>query len=68
MDLNQYDEAVTALEQAIRLEPDRAEAHYNLGVLLADAGRLAEAIEAFRRAVALDPANESAREQPRVFP
>ena len=36
--------------------PEDAEAHNNLGIALASAGRMAEAAEAFREAVRLDPA------------
>ena len=46
-----------AYRKAIALAPDAAIAHNGLGALLADGlGRYGEAIEAFRRALKLDPA------------
>ena len=48
-------------ESAIRLRPNHAQSHNNLGVVLRSLGRDAEAIAEFRRAVALDPANAEAR-------
>jgi len=45
-------EALKHFEEAVRLDPGYAEAHFNRAVLLADGfGRLAEAREAYRRAV-----------------
>ena len=40
----QLDEAIAAYRQAIRLKPDYAEAHSNLGNALKDMGQLDEAI------------------------
>ena len=46
------------LTQAVRFEPDLAEAHYLLGLLLAEhPGRLAEAAERLAEAARLSPAN-----------
>lgn len=49
-----WEPAVQALARAVVLEPD-ALASYRLGVALARLGRIDEAAEAYRRAVALDP-------------
>ena len=49
------DEAVAALERAIRLRPENAEAYNNLGSALRDLGRLDEAIANYRQAVLLKP-------------
>lgn len=38
-----------------RLAPDKAELHRNLGMLLAELGRIAEARAAYEKAVALQP-------------
>ena len=47
--------------EALRLEPDSAEAHNGLGVALASLGRLDEAVGHFEQALRLDPANADAR-------
>ena len=43
------------LEQGVRLDPTCAEAHYDLGISLTSVGRLDEAHDAYRDAVALNP-------------
>ena len=43
------------IRRAMRFEPDLAEAYANLGTALMDAGRPEEAIDAFRRAIAIQP-------------
>jgi Flp pilus assembly protein TadD len=48
-------EAELSLREAIRLKPDYAEAHNNLGVLLASTGRLYEAVQHWRRALEIKP-------------
>jgi tetratricopeptide (TPR) repeat protein len=49
------DEAVAPLQEAIRLRPDRASAHAELGTALAARGRASEAVAAFEEAARLDP-------------
>jgi protein O-GlcNAc transferase len=49
------DEAVTACREAIRMTPDVAETHTNLGVALAEQGNLGEAVAEFREAIRLQP-------------
>jgi tetratricopeptide (TPR) repeat protein len=49
------DGAIQALERARRLRPDLAAIHYNLGVSLAEVGRMAEAAGAFAEAARLAP-------------
>ena len=51
-----YEEAVASCREALRIKPDYAEAHSNLGVMLAALGRLDEAAGALRRALELNPA------------
>jgi tetratricopeptide (TPR) repeat protein len=46
---------VALMEQAIAVDPADPQAWYNLGVTLGEAGRLQGALDAYRRAVALDP-------------
>jgi Flp pilus assembly protein TadD len=47
--------------KALALRPDHAETHNNLGAVLQALGQGEEALEHFRRAVALDPANAPAK-------
>jgi serine/threonine-protein kinase len=47
------DEAIAEYRKAIRLQPDYAEAHFNLGNALRDKGKLNEAIEHYRQAICL---------------
>jgi len=44
-----------AYQEAIRLEPDDAEAHYNLGAAYGGLGRYQEAITAYQEAIRLKP-------------
>ena len=57
------DEAIEALQEAARLEPERGDAHYQLGLALARAGRRKEAapvLEKGRELVADDERNQKA--------
>ena len=49
------DRAVAAAREAIRLQPDDAAAHYNLGVALDGQGKLDEAVAEYREAIRLQP-------------
>src|SRR5262249_52893616 len=49
------DQAIAALRAAIRINPNLAEAHSNLGTTLRDRGQLDEAISAYRTALQLKP-------------
>ncbi|MGO9243200.1 MAG: tetratricopeptide repeat protein [Verrucomicrobiia bacterium] len=48
-------EAIVQYEQALRINPDLAEAHNNLGNLLMRSGRMPEAREHLERALRIDP-------------
>jgi Flp pilus assembly protein TadD len=64
------DGAIAAHRTALRLKPDDAEAHYNLGVALRAQGRRREAAREFREYLRLapdTPANGHYIEQVRAF-
>ncbi len=50
-----WEEAVTCYEQALQLQPDFAEAHYNLGILWRDQGRIERALVCFEQTLMLRP-------------
>jgi tetratricopeptide (TPR) repeat protein len=55
-DLGQTEDSIAAYENALRISPDFADAHANLGAILMDIpGRLPEAIDQFRLAVRSKP-------------
>ena len=54
-ELNRFEEAVKALQEAVRLDPANAVTHYFYGAALAMAAQPEAAIEAYRKAVDLDP-------------
>ena len=49
--------AIAAYESALKLQPDNAGAHSNLGAALVRLGRYDAAVGHYRRALSLDPAN-----------
>lgn len=61
-----HDEAISASERALRLEPGSQEMVNDLGWSLLEAGRLAEAEVVLERAVRMEPSDELARENLRV--
>jgi len=54
--LNQLPDAEANLRQAIRLDPNFAQAHFQLGTALEDLERLEDAIAELRQAARIDPA------------
>ncbi len=50
-----YDAALTALEQALRLDETQAIHYYYLGLIWAELGQFSEAVSAYQTALALDP-------------
>lgn len=50
-----YKEAIDAFKQAIRIKPDDAEAHYNLGVTYGKSGMFREEKEAYKKAIRIQP-------------
>jgi Flp pilus assembly protein TadD len=59
--MQSYTRAVTELETAVRLAPDRAPVRVDLADVLATLGRLDEARREYAEAIRLDPANREAR-------
>lgn len=59
--LRDLDFATDYFERSIRARPSDAVFHNNLGSVLVDSGRTAEAAVVFRQALALDPGSRSAR-------
>ena len=53
--LKRYVEAVEHLTQAVKLDPDSAAAHNNLGVALQRQGKFQKAQGHFTRALQIDP-------------
>ena len=54
------DDAVALIARSVELEPDRADWHSNLGIVLQDGLRLEEATAAYEQAIALDPEHANA--------
>ncbi len=54
-ELNRFEEAVEALKEAVRLDPNNAVTHYFFGAALAMAAQPEAAIEAYQKAVDIDP-------------
>jgi tetratricopeptide (TPR) repeat protein len=48
-------EAIEHYEQALRIKPDYAEAHNNLGVALMELGRTQDAIAQYEQALRINP-------------
>jgi tetratricopeptide (TPR) repeat protein len=61
-----FDRSIEAARKALELEPARADLTSDLGWSLFQAGRLEEAEETLRRAIALDPDDERGRENLRI--
>ena len=57
------DEAISLYRQGLRICPDDDVAHYELGRALADAGRSAEAAQAFEAALKINPDFAEAKRQ-----
>lgn len=53
--LNEYDEAIRWVDEAIRLDPNYAYAYYCKGNILEKQGLFKEAIDCYNRAIIIDP-------------
>jgi tetratricopeptide (TPR) repeat protein len=64
-----FDRAVKAYSEALRLSPQLASAHCNLGAVLAELGRRDEALAHLKQALSIDPENKDAQERlRRLYP
>ncbi len=54
-ELKRYEEALSAYEQALRLDPNFADAYINKGIALRELKRQEEALAAYEQALRLDP-------------
>lgn len=52
---NLFDSIIEPYKQAIRIKPDLAEAHYNLGILYGQLGDWRKAIESYKQAICIKP-------------
>jgi len=53
--LGRLERAVSSFTKALQINPDYAEAHYNLGNALRDLGKLEEAVSSFTKALQINP-------------
>ena len=61
--LNQrYDEAISAFQKAVELEPENPQGYYNLGLVYESKNMLLEAKEMFTKTLELDPKFKPAEE------
>jgi protein O-GlcNAc transferase len=58
---DRFDEAMANFRKALEIKPNYAEAHYHMGLALADKGRLADAIASYRKALTIKPDYAEAR-------
>ena len=55
LDVKNYDEAISMYKKAIVINPDFAEAHYNLGWIYVEKGMLDEAISEYKKTITINP-------------
>jgi tetratricopeptide (TPR) repeat protein len=51
LDLGRIDQAITELKRAVKLDPNRGDAHFHLGTAYAEARRWEDAVGAYRTAI-----------------
>ena len=54
-DQGRFTEAVDSYKNAVKLEPNFADAHYNLGNALKQTGELKQVIQSYRASLAINP-------------
>ena len=55
MELGQFDDAVFNYRQALKIKPDYADAHFNLGNVLMELGQFDGAVASYRQAIEIKP-------------
>jgi tetratricopeptide (TPR) repeat protein len=65
-DQGKLDEAIAHFSEALRIDPNYAEAHYNLGLALVGQGKLDEAIAHYSKALRIKPDYTKARDNLRL--
>ena len=50
-----YEQAISELQKGIEIDPQHADAHYNLGLIYHTQGKLDDAITKYRKTIELDP-------------
>jgi tetratricopeptide (TPR) repeat protein len=61
------DEAIVQFRKALTIQPGYANAHYNLGLALAQMGLVDEAIAQFKETLRFKPDDPDAKERLRAF-
>ena len=59
--LLKFDSAIECYKKALEINPNFADAYYNMGIALQQQNKLEEAIEAYTKALAIKPDHEAAR-------
>jgi len=68
LQMKQYDQAIRAFEEAVRLKPEDPGGHQNLGIAFKQAGQHERARETLNRALSLDPTLTTAKEALAMLP
>ncbi len=58
--LKQYDQALAQYQRALKIDPQSKEAHFGLGIVLAEQSHGAEAEQEYNKAIQIDPAYQEA--------
>ena len=58
--IGKLDKAVDAFKKALSIQPNNADAYYNLGNVLHKQGKLEEAVEAYKKLISIKPDNAEA--------
>jgi tetratricopeptide (TPR) repeat protein len=62
MDLGNLDEAASHFSQAIAIQPDLADAHFQLGLVRTNQGNIQDAFTHFQQVLQLNPSHREAQQ------